>query len=53
MMARFSAMTNTSYCGTAAACSSVHLIPILDTAVILAVSISICLLPLRILGLCA
>lgn len=50
MMARFSTMTSASYCGSAAACSPAHLVTILDTAVILAVSISICLLPLRILG---
>lgn len=51
MMARFStAMTKTSYCGSAAACSSMHLVTILDTAIILAVSISIFLLNLRIMG---
>ena len=41
-----------SNCSTAAVVSSAHYAPILDTAVILAVSISI--LPiLRIMGLCA
>ena len=51
MMARFSvAMNTTSYCGTAAACSSALLAINLDTAIILAVSICIFLLPLRILG---
>ena len=51
MTARFStAMTKSSYCTNAAACSSAHLAIILDTAMILAVSISIFLLPLRILG---
>ena len=51
MMARFStAKSNTSYCTTAAACSSMHLAINLDTAIILAVSISIFLLNLRILG---
>ena len=51
MMARFSSSMNTaSYCGNAAACSSAHLAINLDTAIILAVSISIFLLSLRILG---
>ena len=51
MMVRFStAMTNTGYCGNAAACSSMPLVTILDTAVILAVSICIFLLPLRIIA---
>ena len=41
-----------SCCSTAVACTSAHNIPLLDTAVILAVSI--CVLPLlRIIGLSA
>ena len=49
MTARFSSMNSTSYCGNAAACSSMRLVNNLDTAMILAVSICISLLPLRIL----
>ncbi len=51
MAARFSSMTTVSNCCcAAAACSSARLIPILDTARMLVVSICICLVPL---GICA
>jgi len=51
MAARFTTMkTNANCCTTAAACSSARIIPVLDTAIILVVSICIFLLPLRILG---
>ena len=57
MMARFTASYNQSSncCGAAAACSSVRIIPVLDAAELLVVSIfvALCLLPLRILGICA
>ena len=52
MAARFASMkTCSNCCNSAAACSSARIIPILDTAMILVVSICIiCLLPLRVLG---
>ena len=52
MAARFASMkTCANCCSAAAACSSAQMIPILDTAMILVVSICIiCLLPLRVLG---
>ena len=46
MAARF-ASSNTGYCSCAAACSSTRIRPILDTAVVLVVSI--CILSVRIL----
>ena len=52
MTARFAtAMMNNSYCSTgAAAASSVRIRPLMDTAMILVVSICIlCLLPLRVI----
>lgn len=55
MMTRFSASYNQSSncCAAAAACSSARILPILDAAVLLVVSIfvALCLLPLRILAL--
>ena len=55
MMTRFSASYNQSSncCASAAACSSARILPILDAAVLLVVSIfvALCLLPLRILAL--
>jgi len=50
MTAMVSAM-NTSYCSGAAACSSARICPILDTAVI--VVVSICILCLRLCGFLA
>ena len=52
MTARFAtAMMNNSYCSTAAAaCTSMRIRPLMDTAVLLVVSICVlCLLPLEIL----
>ena len=50
MAARFASMkTCANCCSAAAACSSAQMIPILDTAMILVVSICVCLLPLRIM----
>ena len=52
MMTRFTAQFNQSSncCGAAAACSSARIIPVLDAAVLLVVSIFVlCLLPLRIM----
>ena len=52
MTARFAtAMMNNSYCSTAAAAaSSMRIRPLMDTAMILVVSICIlCLLPLRVI----
>ena len=50
MMARFSTAMNTSYCTSAAACSSARIIDVLDAAVLLVVSIFVlCLLPLRVI----
>ena len=45
-------MMHASHCSTAAAaCTSVHIRPLMDTAIILVVSICVlCLLNLRILG---
>lgn len=40
--------TCSNCCPTAAACSSARIIPILDTAIALVVSICVCLLSLRI-----
>lgn len=55
MTTRFSTSYNQSSncCASAAACASARIIPILDAAVLLVVSIFVvlCLLPLRILGL--
>ena len=54
MMARFSTNYNQSSncCASAAACSSARIIPVMDAAILLVVSIfALCLLPLRILGL--
>lgn len=52
MKVRFASKNHTSHCGTAAAvCSSAHMIPILDTAKALVVSICVCLLPLRVCSL--
>jgi hypothetical protein len=53
MTAQFAtAMMNNSYCSTAAAASSsMRIRPLMDTAVVLVVSICVlCLLPLRILA---
>lgn len=51
MAARFTSNgTSSNCCSAAAACSSARIIPVLDTAVILVVSICIFLLPLRICG---
>ena len=51
MTAKYSAnSTHTGYCATAAAaCASVRIIPILDTVVVLAVSIFVCLMNLLIM----
>lgn len=53
MTARFTTENHSSTrCSFAVACSSARIIPLLDTAVILVVSICVvCLLPLRIIGL--
>lgn len=53
MTARFSTRNHSfNCCSSAAACSSARIIPLLDTAIILVVSICVvCLLPLRIIGL--
>ncbi len=51
MTAKVSAQMNTSYCSCAAACACMRIRPLMDTAVILVVSICVlCLLPLRILA---
>ena len=53
MTTRFSSHYNQSSncCASAAACSSARIIPIMDAAVLLVVSVFVlCLLPLRILG---
>lgn len=51
MAAGFVSMkTYANCCPVAAACSSARIIPILDTAIALVVSICVFLLPLRILG---
>ncbi len=40
--------SHTGYCTfSAAACASARIIPVLDTVVVLAVSIFVCLIPLR------
>ena len=52
MTAMFSMNSNSFSCSTTAATASAHIIPFLDTAVSLVVSI--CILPLlRIIGACA
>ena len=48
MTARFSAMNHASHCCTAAACSSARISLVLDTVALLAVSIFVSLLSLRI-----
>ena len=51
-MANATAMMHNSYCSScAAACTSMRIRPLMDTAVIMVVSIIVlCLLPLRVLG---